>query len=179
MPELGSMPITKGFSNKIYECETTGQLIQFYHEKMGYPYTSIWCKAITAGYFKGWPRLTTAHGRHFIKLVEETEMGHMDQQRQCTHSTNPVPIKPDTMEEVPQLPNNKRSHHVYMTITDLDGKLYSDQTGRFHIMPNRGNCCVLILYAVDGNYIKAYPIKSHHRSQLLKAYNDVYSFLRV
>ena len=48
MPELGSRPITEGFSNNIYECETTGQLIQFYHATMGYPCASTWCKAITA-----------------------------------------------------------------------------------------------------------------------------------
>ena len=52
-------------------------------------------------------------------------MDHMDQHLQGTQSTKPVPINPDTMEEVPQLPNNERSHHVYMTITDLDGKLYA------------------------------------------------------
>ena len=103
----------------------------------------------------------------------------MDQQRQDTGSTNPIPIKPDTMEEVPQLPNNNSSHHVYMTINDLDGKLYSDQTGRFSITSNRRNCYVVIIYAVDGNYIKSYPIKSHNRSQLLKYYDGLYAFLRV
>ena len=100
---------------------------------MGYPCTSTWCKDITTGYFKGWPGLTAARVRRFIKVVEETEMGHMDQQRQSTRSTNPAPIKPDTMEELPQLPNNERSHHVYIKSTNLDGKLYSDQTGRFPI----------------------------------------------
>ena len=106
-------------------------------------------------------------------------MGHMDQQRQGTRSTKPVPIKPDTMDEVTHLPNNKRSHHVYMTITDLDSKIYSNQTGRFPITSNCGNFYVVIFRAVDGNYIKAYPIKYHHLSRLLKAYDDVYSFLRV
>ena len=155
IPELGSMHITKGFSNNIYEYETTGQLIQFYHATMGYHCTYTWCKAITAGYFKGWPGLTAARVRRFIKIVEENEMVHMDQQRQGTSSTKPVPIDTDTMEEVTQMPNNDRSHHFYMTITDLEGKLYSYQTGRFPITPNRGNCYVIILYAVDGNYIKA------------------------
>ena len=83
------------------------------------------------------------------------------------------------MEEVPQFPNNDRSHHVYMKITDLDGKLYSNQTGCFPITSNRGSCYVVILYSVDGNYIKAYPIKSRHFSQLLKVYDDVYAFFRV
>ena len=179
MPDLGATPIIEDFSNNIDECETTCQLIQFYHATMGYPCTSTLCKAITAGYFKGWPGLTAARVRRFIKVVEETEMGHMNQQHQCTQSTKPIPINPNTMEELPQLPNNDRNHHVYMTITDLDGKLYSNQTGRFPITSNRSNCYVVIFYAVDGNYIKAYPIKSYHRSQLLKAYDDVYAFLIV
>ena len=73
-------------------------------------------KTITAGYFKGWPGLTASRVRGFIKVVEETEMGHMDQQWQGTRSTKPVSIKPDTMEEIPQLTNNNRSHYIYMTI---------------------------------------------------------------
>ena len=103
----------------------------------------------------------------------------MDQQRQGTWSTKPVPIDPDTMEEVPQLPNNNFSHHVYMTISDLDGKLYSDQTGRFTITSNHGNFCVITFYAVGGTYIKVYTIKSRHRSRILKAYDYVHAFLRV
>ena len=99
MPELVAIPITKGFYNNIYECENTGQLIQLCHATMGYTCTSTWCKAITTGYFKGRPGLTKASIRRFIKVAEETEMGHMDQQRQCMRSTKPVPIKPDTMEE--------------------------------------------------------------------------------
>ena len=173
MPELGAMPIIEGFSRNIYECETTGRIIQFYHETMRYPCTSTWCKYITIGYFNVCTGFNAARIRCFIKVVDETEMGNMDQQRQDTGSTNPIPIKPDTMEEVPQLPNNNSSHHVYMTINDLDGKLYSDQTGRFPITSNRGNFYVVILYAVDGNY------KSHYLSQVLKAYDDVYDFLQV
>ena len=81
MPKLGSMCITKGFPNNIYECETMSQLIQFYRATMRYPCMSTWCKAITADYFKGCPGLTADCFRHFIKVVEETKMNHMDQQR--------------------------------------------------------------------------------------------------
>ena len=134
---------------------TTVQLVQLYHTKMGYPCMSIWCRAITARYFKGWQGFTEASVRRFINSVEETEMGHMDQERQCTRSTRLVPIDTDTMEEVPQLPNNDHSHHAYITIINLEGKLYSEQSGHFPITSNCGNCYVVIFYAVDGNYIKA------------------------
>ena len=166
------------FANSIYECNNTRQLIEFYHATMGYPVTSTWCKAIDAGYFQGWPGLTSKRVRKFIKVVPETEKGHMDQQRAGTRSTRPA-SEPDNMEPVPQTPTNDKTHHVYMSLVDVEGRLYSDQTGRFPLTSNKGNCYVVIFYAVDGNYIKSFPIKSRHRSQLLKAYDAVYAFLRV
>ena len=156
------MPFPTFLANSIYECENTTQLIEFYHATLSYPAVSTWCKAITAGYFQGWPGLTAKRVRRFIKVSDETEMRHMDQQRQGIRSTKRTETEPDSMATVPQIPNSDRCHHVYMTIADVDGKLYSDQTGSF-----------------GGNYVKLSPIKSGHRSELLKAYNEVYSFLCV
>ena len=39
--------------NTIYECENTGQLINFYYATMGYPVISMWIKVIDKGYFEG------------------------------------------------------------------------------------------------------------------------------
>ena len=107
-------------------------------------------------------------------MVDETEMGHMDQRRTGIISTRPNPKQPprptpdqeiaDTMEYPPQSPNKDRFHHVFMTIAAVDGNLYSDQTGRFPVTFNCGNSLVAIFYAVDGNYIKLYPLKSRDRS---------------
>ena len=38
---------------------------------------------------------------------------------------------------------------------------------------------MVIFYTVDKNHIKSYPIKSRHINELLKAYDEVYSYLRV
>ena len=64
----------------------------------------------------------------------------------------------DSMECPPQSPNNDRCNQVFMTVAAVDGKLYSNQTGHFPITYNRGNSLVAIFYAVDGNYIKSYPL---------------------
>ena len=157
------------FSNSIYECENIGQLINFYHATMGYPVTSTWCQAIDAGYFQGWPSLTSKRVRKCIKTTAETEMGHMDQCKVGIHSTKTKRSDPNPMESVPQTPLNNKTHHVYMSIADIEGRLFSDQTGRFPITSNQGNCYFIIFYAVDGNYIKSYPIKSRHRSKLNKS----------
>lgn len=107
-------------------------------------------------------------------------MGHMDQQRQGARSTKSTKkVEPDPIEPVPRIESNDHCHHVYMTTAEVEGKLYSNQTGQFPISSNRGNSIIVMFYAVDSNYIKYYPIKSCHRPQLVKAYNEVYSYVRV
>jgi hypothetical protein len=66
-----------------------------------------------------------------------------------------------------------------MTLAEVDGQLFTDQTGCFPVMSNHGNNYIVIFYVVDANYIKSYPIKSRHRTELLKAYTDVYQYLRI
>ena len=60
------------FANHLYECENLKQLIQFYHATMASPVVSTWCKAIDAGYFQGWPSLSSKRVREHIKVVDET-----------------------------------------------------------------------------------------------------------
>ena len=90
-------------------------------------------------------------------------MGHMKQLKVGIPSTKTQRKDLDPMETVPQTPLNNKTHHVYMSIADIEGRLYRDQTGCFPITSNRRNCYLIILYAVDGNYIKLYSIKSRHR----------------
>ena len=104
------LPFPKFLANNVYYCENTQQLIEFYHATLGYPVVSTWTKAISAGYFQGWPGLTSTRVRRFIKVSSDTDMGHMDQQRQGTRPTSQC--NPDSMETVPQTPNNDKCHHV-------------------------------------------------------------------
>jgi hypothetical protein len=83
------------------------------------------------------------------------------------------------MIEHAQAPHNDKTNMVFMSMVEVEGQLFTDQTGRFPVSSNRGNNYIVIFYAVDPNYIKSYPIKSRHRSELLKAYDDVYQFLRI
>eukprot|EP00804_Cyclotella_cryptica_P009708 CCRYP_011254-RA/>CCRYP_011254-RA protein AED:0.28 eAED:0.25 QI:0/-1/0/1/-1/1/1/0/682 len=167
----------------IYECTNTNQLINFYHATMGYPVVSTWCKAIDKGYFRGWNGLTSDRVRKFIRPSSPSEQGHMDQSRAYIRSTRQSPntssTPTDHMTEHPQAPNNNKTNVVYMSIIEVDGQLFTDQTGRFPVTSNRGNNYIVIFYAVDPNFIKSYPIKSRHRSELLKAYTEVYQFFRT
>ena len=83
------------------------------------------------------------------------------------------------MVEHEQAPNNDKTNMVFMTMVEVEGQLFTDQTDRFPVTSNRGNNYIVIFYAVDPNYIKSYPIKSRHRTKLLKAYEEVYQLLRI
>eukprot|EP00970_Alexandrium_tamarense_P007123 scaffold1237_cov194-Alexandrium_tamarense.AAC.1 len=108
----------------------------------------------------------------------------MDQRRTGIRSTKsshavPPPNVVDTMEEPEQAPQNDKTNMVFMTIAEAEGQLFTDQTGRFPVTSNRGNNYIVLFYVVDANFIKSYPIKSRHRTELLKAYDDVYKYLRI
>ncbi|KAL7482174.1 hypothetical protein ACHAW6_007869 [Cyclotella cf. meneghiniana] len=163
----------------IYKCTNTNQLINFYYATMGYPVISTWCKAINKGYFRGWNGLTSDRVQKFIKPSQAIEHGHMDQRQANIQSTKPASIQPDHMVKHPQTPNNDKTNMVFMTMVDIDGQLFTDQTGRFPITSNRGHNYIVVFYAVDPNFIKSYPIKLRHRSEIIKAYTEVYNFLQV
>ena len=173
-------------ANNIYECSNTQQLIQFYYATMGYPVISTWIKAIDLGYFRGWRGLTSNRVRRFIKPDAISELGHMDQTRAGIRSTKSSllpptenPPLPDTMEPPEQAPHNDKTNMVFLTLAEVEGQLFTDQTGRFPVTSSRGNNYIVMFYVVDANYIKSYPIKSRHRTELIRAYDDVYSFLRT
>ena len=129
---------------------------------MGYPIISTWCKSIDTGYVKGCPILILTRVRHPIKVTTDTEIGHIYQQRQGTcYTEQPTNTKTyESITPVPQTKSNDKKHHVNMISTNISGKLYSDETGRFSVTSSPGNYYVVIFYTVYGNHIKEYPINS-------------------
>ena len=97
-------------------------------------------------------------------------MDHMDQKHQGTRSTKALTVHntDDYMTYVPQTSNNNKNNHVYMTIINMAGKLYIEKTVSLPVTSNRGKSYVVIVYAVDSNYIKSYTIKLRHHRKLLK-----------
>ena len=158
-------------ANSLYECNTTEDLIKFYHGCLLFPVKSMWLKAIKAGYFKGWPGLTNKRVQKHIKVVDETEKGHMNRVQQGQRSSK-TPPKGDHMDTPEQTPTNEKTHLIFMTMVEATGKIYSDQTGRFPITSARGHAYVVIFYNYDGNHIKSVPIKNRTKEELLRAYTN-------
>jgi hypothetical protein len=119
-------------AHNLYECSNTSDLINFYYATMGYPVISTWCKAIDRGYFRGWPGLTSDRVRRFIKPSQACEQGHMDQRRAgicSTKSSHDSDAALDHMDEHEQAPNNDKTNMVFMTLVEVAGQLFTDQTG--------------------------------------------------
>ena len=106
---------------------------------------------------------------------------HMDQRRQGIRSTQASHDQPspDHIEEQEQAPTNATMNMVFMTLVDVEGRLFTDQTCNFPVTSNRGINCIVVFYSVDANYIKLYPTKTCHRTEILRAYTEVYRFLRI
>ena len=64
-----------------------------------------------------------------------------------------------------------------MTLHEIEGKLFTDQIGHFHVMSNKGNDYVVVFYVYDKNSILYFPIKNRSKHEILRAYNKMYSYL--
>ena len=51
-----------------------------------------------------------------------------------------------------------------------EGKIFTNQTGRFIVPSNTGNNYLLVLYDCDSNFIHAQPMKSRSASEIPQAY---------
>jgi hypothetical protein len=83
----------------IYNLPSTKQSIRYLHAAAGFPVESEWIKAIKAGNYVTWPELTAeAVHKHFPES-DETQKGHMKQQRQNVRSTKVKQNTTDNQEE--------------------------------------------------------------------------------
>ena len=67
-------------------------------------------------------------------------MGHLNQSNQGIRSTKTKQFtQGDAQIDIPnQENNNKKTHHVYIAMEDIKGKIYSNQTGKFPQTSSRG-----------------------------------------
>ena len=113
-------------------------------------------------------------------------MGHLDQFRKGTRSTQPRTPTSATLELLHHMPGlhidnhmadapqellNARTNLIFTHIHAIDGVISSNQTGRFPITSSRGNKYLMVACELDGNYIDAEPIKSRKTKDIIDAYH--------
>jgi hypothetical protein len=76
-----------------------------------------------------------------------------------------------------QQPHNTCTHFVFMAIYEINGNLFTDQTGHFPITSNHCYAYVVVFYIFNVNAIQSIPIKNWSKEELLCAYQEIYEWL--
>ena len=148
--------------------------MEFYHATFFSPAKSTWLWAITQEYLWWSPGLTLDWALKFIQGTKlATIKGHLNVKQQGARSTA---IKDD---HPLQEHGNIKTLHVFITLSNIDGKMYSDQTGRFPLPSSRGNKYAVIVYVYDANAILSYTIKNWSTGELLRVFLLVYAKLQT
>eukprot|EP00804_Cyclotella_cryptica_P029413 CCRYP_013352-RA/>CCRYP_013352-RA protein AED:0.16 eAED:0.24 QI:0/0/0/1/0.2/0.16/6/0/1158 len=141
------------------------QSIRYLHAAAGFPTKSTWLAAIRKGNYSTWPLITVKNVHKHFPQSEETQQGHMRNQRQGTRSTKQALPQAEPRTPLPQL------HDIFIRTYDTHGTLYTDQTGKFPHLSSQGNRYQMILYHVDSNSIWAEPTKNKTEGELILARN--------
>ncbi|GFH47516.1 hypothetical protein CTEN210_03991 [Chaetoceros tenuissimus] len=142
------------------------ELASFYHGVLGGPVKTTFLNALRKGFFTNWPGLTTELISKHLDPKIYTAKGHIAQEKQGLRSTSQT----DT-DFLPEQ-ETKRTHECFVTIEkydELNGKSYSDLTGRFPIPSSRGNEYIVVIYDYDANAILAEAIPNRQAATIRDA----------
>ena len=145
----------------VYEPPSIQQAIRYLHASAGFPTKTTWLKAIRCGNYSTWPLINVKNVHKHFPESEETQQGHMRNQRQGVRSTKQkITIEPDTQP----LP---RQHDIFVKTYDTLDTMYTDQTGQFPHLSSRGNRYQMILFHVDSNSIWVEATKNKTEGEMI------------
>jgi hypothetical protein len=135
-------------ANNVYELRNTGALVTNLHKAMFSPTKSALLQAVKNGHLITWPGLTEEAINKHLKLTPATAMGHMNQRLQHIRSTSKAPITSD-IEDITTTTTNPgtKTDLVYAVLVD-QGQLYTNLTGKFPVIPSKGNWYVMVCYVL-------------------------------
>jgi hypothetical protein len=159
----------KNACNHPHETSNLKELINYLHAPEFSPVKSRWIKAIKNGNFSSWPGLTEDAVEKHLSKSTATVKGHVNQQRMYARSTQTKKEPECSMEYELNLDDGIKTHFMYAAVVDA-GQIYTDQTGRFPVIPIRGNVSIMVLYEYDGNAIMVEPIKNNKAAKVLPSF---------
>ena len=109
-------------------------------------------------------------------------MGHLDQTRKNQRSNQNtkdeitykkyVPTKPDPIHRA-----NTASPHLIFADIEKTWRVYTDQTYRFPITPNKRNKLSCLIYHYDSNSILSEPLNNCTGQEILRSYSILHRYL--
>ena len=95
----------------------------------------------------------------------------MKSQRQGLWSTKPTE---EPKEVIPQIKRNE----MMMKVVDLKETLYTDQTGKFPYLSNKGMRYVMVAYHSNTNYIFVETMKNQREDQMILTYEEIFEQMK-
>ncbi len=86
------------YIHNVYKLHSIKRTVWYLHAAAGHPPEDTWVKAVGHGNYNLWPLIDTKNVRKYFPELEETQLGHMQGQRQgvqSTHPKQPVNIGPN------------------------------------------------------------------------------------
>jgi hypothetical protein len=154
----------------VYELPRIEWTVWYLHAAAGHPPEDTWVKAVGRGNYNSWPLSNTKNVRKYFPELEETQLGHMQGQRQgvqLTHLKQPVNISPN--------PSIKKKCNIFVHVYELNQEdrmtatIYADQTGDFPYISSQSNRSIMLLHHVDSNSFSVEPLKNQTEDLLITA----------
>ena len=153
-----------------HDLPSTEKMIRYLHAALGFPTKWTMLRAIKKGWLVGWPGLTVENVNKWFPESDETQAGHMKQQRQGVRSTQ----NEEEQEKQEDSPEPRKKHKdVYIKIWDTKEKMFTDQTGKFPYQSVDGHRYLMVLVEIDSNYIDVEPMKSKESKEMVKTYQEL------
>ena len=108
-------PMPEHACQNVYELPTTEKTVRYLHASLGFPTKATMLKAIRNKWLVGWPGLTIESVNTFFPESDETQKGHMKQQRQGIRSTK-LKDEEDEEEEEENVPVEPKKCHNDVSI---------------------------------------------------------------
>ena len=174
---------TKHSVNHAYQITSKQKIIQFLHQCAFSPPPSTWIKAINNGHFRSWPELTAAAVQKYLSDATATTKGHMKKVPngvQSTQTKQPSMKSGAHTEDTTPNKENNNCNHVFccMALADqIDGKIYTNTTGRIPMCSFEGKQYVFVAYDYTTNAILVRAIPDRDASTIVKTFDAIFTYL--
>ena len=129
------------------------------HTVCGYPVKSTWIKSIKTGNYVGWLMLNKRKIARYYPETNDTPKCHLNQSRKNVRSTKlkRIPLKIPKKATLP----GQKSRDIYTSVYEIRNTVFSNQTGQFPTLSQRGNKYIMVMVEIESNVILVKPIKNY------------------
>ena len=126
-----AIPSAEEAIHNVYELPSIERTIRYLHAAAELQNKATWINSIINGNYLTWPLITVKNVNKHFPESEETQNGHMLNQKQGVRSTKVLSQQKTQLTSESKLHPVEKRRNVFLTIYKPKEKVYTDQTGKF------------------------------------------------